>query len=717
MKTTSTEAMNISLLGKDEGDPLFLFFGSSCIKKYFVSCPCSRYFAVGLVNAAGKTIKASLKMGLTVVYQIHREGISAPLQHVPLKECWTDNLYYFSTIKFKKSGRYTISFIVERANATASSGTIKPLIFPVVVQAERIRCGIADALDKLVAFKYVDQSYSSGRAVLTGRLELLAVINQLRSAEMSEFDAVKCALLMLYAALPAGALSAPATASKGSINSSINGDSLINQIAEPKDWTDALDQAWRGAVFESKCAKSLMELTLLLEFYINKQWIGSPQSKLLQALPSPHFAVRCATLSAVSLRIFCIDKALLYDKLQLAPRERRSSSGGKPNETKGGTVGTTGGRRSSSGRQAVEEDDVGAENHWQNRQKRSAAAAASAKIRNLNGNEDSGDDEQVVVRADDETPRHERRKQRRGGRYRSGSDDSSSEADDGEDEDGDDNDDDDDDDEGGRTAQGGSRRIAARMAAVTAEQRQSLTHWTCPTCSTHNELRARSCEACGERKPAAADITTAASSRSTRNASRSAVPSRSAVVSQPRRAHRVIAASDEDDEEPGDDGEESNNRELRKRKSSSASYFEDNSDDDDDEDRNRKRRKKAAAAALASPDINQYERQMQEYRRSLPLKLQQLSDFIRSLAFAAEGGDAAADSKMRMLSLLRWLLSDIRTEPFWTPVDLKVYSTYTTIVQVPMDLGTILSRTKEGLYTDVYAFLRVLEKISNFNRY
>jgi hypothetical protein len=51
----------------------------------------------------------------------------------------------------------------------------------------------------------------------------------------------------------------------------------------------------------------------------------APHSRLLTALPNPHFAVRCATLSAVALRVFCIDRAFAYDKVVLPSRASRSS--------------------------------------------------------------------------------------------------------------------------------------------------------------------------------------------------------------------------------------------------------------------------------------------------------------------------------------------------------------------------------------------------------
>ena len=42
-----------------------------------------------------------------------REGLSPPLAYTPLSESWTDHLYYFSTLSFKRSGNYTISFLLE----------------------------------------------------------------------------------------------------------------------------------------------------------------------------------------------------------------------------------------------------------------------------------------------------------------------------------------------------------------------------------------------------------------------------------------------------------------------------------------------------------------------------------------------------------------------------------------------------------------------------
>ena len=157
-----------------------------------------RYYAIALVNKEGTVLKmggTAKVQGLTVVYQIHREGVSAPLSYAPLSEAWTDHMYYFATVSFKRSGRYTLSFITEGENAAS----IKPLIFPVVVEARTVRCGIPHALDKLYATQYLD---AVTRAVLINRREVLNTIEQ----SYNEIDGVRAALLMVYLALPAGAL-------------------------------------------------------------------------------------------------------------------------------------------------------------------------------------------------------------------------------------------------------------------------------------------------------------------------------------------------------------------------------------------------------------------------------------------------------------------------------------------------------------------------------
>ena len=259
------------------------------------------------------------------------------------------------------SGKYTISFIVEGDNA----GLIKPLIFPIVVTSSSVRCGIPHAIDKLEGVSYLD---SLNRHALVGRREILSSIEQVHS----ELEAVRALLLILYLALPSGALSGDANTAANT-----NGDSFA-LITEPAAWNDVLDQAWRGAVFNATTPLQLLECVLLLEYYINKQWLAYPQSRILAALPNPHFAVCNATYSSSALRIYCLDKALLYDKVFVPPRERRAAQ---------------------FDQFAYEEPPVSKYSQSTNnstsdgRGRRAAAASASLRIqKSVNYNEDSGDE-------------------------------------------------------------------------------------------------------------------------------------------------------------------------------------------------------------------------------------------------------------------------------------------------------------------------------------
>jgi hypothetical protein len=127
----------------------------------------NRYYGIAIVNSQGKKLKMP-RGAVTVTYQIHRstslcdyyflcsqsfstllssfsslptspltlpshytfipplirpsplyppplcrEGLSPPLAYTPLSEAWSDNLFYFSTLSFKRSGNYTVSFLLE----------------------------------------------------------------------------------------------------------------------------------------------------------------------------------------------------------------------------------------------------------------------------------------------------------------------------------------------------------------------------------------------------------------------------------------------------------------------------------------------------------------------------------------------------------------------------------------------------------------------------
>ena len=157
----------------------------------------SRYYGVAIVNAAGKKLKLP-KGSVTVTYQIHREGLSPPLAYTPLSEAWSDHLFYFSTLSFKRSGNYTVSFLVEGKDLS----NVKPLVFPVTVTSKIKRCGAPDALDRLSAGKYIQ---SSGRFFSARKKDFdvfSEVFNGCLNPVYSELDAVNRCIATLYLALP-----------------------------------------------------------------------------------------------------------------------------------------------------------------------------------------------------------------------------------------------------------------------------------------------------------------------------------------------------------------------------------------------------------------------------------------------------------------------------------------------------------------------------------
>ena len=157
---------------------------------------------MAVVNSYGRILKTT-KGSLTVTYQIHREGIAPPLAYTPLSESWSDNLFYFSTLSFKRSGNYTISFLLEGANVTG----IKPIVYPVTVVAKVKRCGAPDAIDRLLALSYLQQSQRQFTARRKGQDLFIDVsTNGNVTPVLSELDAVKRVLVMFYLALPIGSM-------------------------------------------------------------------------------------------------------------------------------------------------------------------------------------------------------------------------------------------------------------------------------------------------------------------------------------------------------------------------------------------------------------------------------------------------------------------------------------------------------------------------------
>lgn len=240
-----------------------------------------------------------------MTFQIHRDGSSQPIGLTHITDPWSDGLYYFHTASFLRSGKYTISFIVEGVNAAA----IKPLVYAVSVQSKTMRCGASDALERLQAHEWLR---SEGRRTMQRRLFL----EKRMTMSHSDIDAVRAALVTLFLALPQGCLNLS--------------DNEEDTLPEAGGWSDSLELAWITTLEAASHPTELMECVLLLETSIAKGWYlpTSQTGPLMNALPNPHFAIRCGTLSAVALRIYVLDRVLDYSKVVMEAK-RAGTRGGK----------------------------------------------------------------------------------------------------------------------------------------------------------------------------------------------------------------------------------------------------------------------------------------------------------------------------------------------------------------------------------------------------
>ena len=156
-----------------------------------------RYYAVGLMNGLGKKVKQR-KGTVTVVLQVHLLGRPYPLSFYPMPDPWGDDLYYIPSVSFKRSGDYVLSFLLEGADFQH----VKPQIYKVHVKANVVYTGPVCALRQLRASGYVQ---SQQRQISNNRRDFYDLVST--GSVGGEQEAVKKALLLLYAALPLGALS------------------------------------------------------------------------------------------------------------------------------------------------------------------------------------------------------------------------------------------------------------------------------------------------------------------------------------------------------------------------------------------------------------------------------------------------------------------------------------------------------------------------------
>ena len=599
-------------------------------QKYFVFSRSSKFFAVALQDCYDTTCRLGKRF--TVNFQIHYEDEDEPLAITHLNEPWDDGVYYFATLNFKKSGKYTISFL---AGGTKASN-IAPLVFPVEVVADHVSLGAECALDSLRAYEFLSHGE---RHITHRRRELATELNRTHN----EFVAVKSCLLAVYLALPLGSLN------MGYIEEDKTSKyDMATGVVNATGWNTVVDQLWRDSVLSATTSAALMECTLLLEFYVQKNWLQLPHSKLLSTLPSPHYAMRCPTCSSVALRVFCLDKALAYDRVQDIPRPSRAIEA----ERKDGM-----GRSSGRGRKEIEKPRKSRNSQAAKRGLDRLESSVLVDDTTMYGSIGSSRPRRAAMTKARENLTISLRRQEYDGW--------------------------DDDEEFG-----GSKR-RRRTKDSEESERRGLQEWSCPACTYVNPPRARSCEACSQRKPAEGE------------------PARQVLSREERMRRRRGAAEDEDDEEEDEEDEFED-------ESSSEGDGEEDGDDDDVESRSsgsRKRRRnksetgsaKRGASASVSKSSNgdsaesdeEFDDEMNEalqvdIRGMMTSRREQLVERGENPYTEKSGG--GCDLVLQMLGILCKLQDDPTSVPFWVPVDEDYYTDYRDKVDEPMDLGGIARR-------------------------
>jgi hypothetical protein len=162
--------------------------------------------------------------------------------------------------------------------------------------------GVPEDLRYLIAKNYL---HSKRRARKSGLfLNRFAAIT-VGSGVLTEGKAIanlKCALLIIEAAIPQGAVDASPTGS----------------------WNPSSSSYWRQMVEDCPGLAPLMGCVLLLEDAIDKAWLRPQMKHLLDCLPKCWKAIGDASVPSIATRIWILDRAILY----VASDSRSSCAGG-----------------------------------------------------------------------------------------------------------------------------------------------------------------------------------------------------------------------------------------------------------------------------------------------------------------------------------------------------------------------------------------------------
>lgn len=576
-------------------------------------------------------------------------------------------MYYFQTINFRRSGHYLVSFHLEGLEYAK----VKPLYYPVKVESERVNFGSRYALTQLRAQGFLS---NPGRQNLSGKRDFVDSSGDPRD----ECEAVKHCLLTFYFALPVGSVTMGQELKSN--------ENVFDCISEAVGWNDIIDQMWRNLVMNARSANKLMESLLLLEFYINKTWLTSAQ-KLYNALPNAHFAIRCSTFSSVALRIFALDSCMSYEKVQSLPRLQRTIASAASSSAPVVDV------------QPSRKADV-APVHVAQRKSRPAPNNRYVSESEKSESEEESDEEEESSEAsvsDDSGGRRKRPSRAAANKMsraspaarrpprRAAAVSASNKL----------RDVDSDDSDGSDARPSASNRPSARTLPRETSQ------WRCTFCTCLNEMRARSCQVCGSRKAANAEIIG--------DKAESVSPSAAPAKSTSKRGRVVHDDSDNDESE------------IAMRLSDGKWVCQTCTFENDQRARScevcsTKKSLNPPPSGNSRRPAKQSSREQEEIEVDLPYQVDRVGyvDFVKLVDENRENlrvdktceKQFEYDLKARGSYILRAFQLDDKCYPFWYPVDLEEVSDYLSFVSNPMDLLTITKKLVSGSYGSKYELFK-----------
>jgi hypothetical protein len=675
-----------------------------------------QFYAVALVDSEGQRLRLPASLPHRVCFDILLGD--GKIAHEELDQCWrssdvadapSDMLYFFCSIRFKKVGKFQLRFYLQPSEEASPEALqriealkVPPLVYTISVTATFSRTGAAAALAKLEGAQRLEQQRSSsgGRsrqgtaATATGVGFSLDVELNL-PFEVDEFVALKQGLVAVASVLPSGALKEPEFGE------------LHAAGPDGWQWTPLLSSSWVNYVGCAKTCQELAEALLLLEACINPKWLKPWYKQILNSFPATPYLLRLSTPSATALRLYLLDRALLYDKVQPRPIpevqdvvigrrrtrhapsryaeeeesevERTVSRSGRQTRTSRAAYGLTGReapRRSRSSRRnynSYEEDsfmdeeeeeeasgsDDAARESGEGSALKPAARGRTQKRASTSGGEDEFEDGRSEGEDDEEEPAAP--KPKRVAKKKSPRVEEEEEMYmDEEDEEAEDEEAADDDDD-----------VYGEEDAAEDEQEEEEDGWSCNQCTMVNAWDNKRCEACRSFRPNMGDEETRRSSR------RGGAPARPRRSTRRRSSRR--GAWDDDSEEQnsfGGDSSEDSEGYSRRRKPT----------------RSRPGTRAAATSSSSRPS------------RRVPPSVTAIN-VAEILNLDSEGeeekldlGQPVAERRQRIRRVIVECAKQPFAEPFLTPVDLMSFPMYRQYVSHPMDMGTICNKVRSGAY-------------------